>query len=44
MIQWAYTLVIGFVCAFILAAMGTPVWLTVIALGMFFYLELIDNT
>ena len=44
MIQWAYTIVIGFVCAFVLAIMGTPVWLTVIVLGIFFVLELVDNT
>lgn len=43
MIQWVYTIVIGCVCAFVLAAMGTPVWLTVIVLGIFFSLELVDR-
>ncbi len=44
MIQWAYTLLIAFVMAMVLAMIGTPIWLTVILVGMFFFLELTDNT
>ena len=43
MVQWAFSLLVGFVGAFLLAALGTPVWVTVIVLGIFFYIELVDN-
>lgn len=43
MIQWTVSLLVGLVGAFVLAALGTPVWLTVIVLGIFFAIELTDN-
>ena len=43
MTNWAVTVFVGFVLACILGALGTPVWLTVILLGIFFSIEAANN-